>query len=67
MTVYEDICLKDWQKQMLNKTARNKIIKKHSLMKQFIIKYLDEDLPIGNCLYWKYRKRQASLGVKHKC
>ena len=32
MTVCEGICSIDWKKQMLNKIARNKIIKKHSLM-----------------------------------
>ena len=33
-------------------------------MSQFIIQCLDEKLRFGNYLYWKYKKRQASLGVK---
>ena len=32
MIVGDEICSKDWQKQMLNKAARTKIIKKHSLI-----------------------------------
>ena len=32
MIVGEEICSKDWQKQILNKAARTKIIKKHSLI-----------------------------------
>lgn len=41
--VSERTCSKDWQKQMLTKAARIKLLKTY-------IKYLDENLPFENCL-----------------